>query len=249
MKNAIEEAREALKEIDRFKLVIDSAVRQDDPANAPQVMAALKAASRALAALSAEGDGWGPNEGNFPDIAPGDNPFKAEMLAPEVPIPSVNNVTTLTTPEGVTFSKYATLGPSVSGLSEVQDLAEQYKLAAEVAASAYSLSVELAKARTEMERATLYASDLARVLVRKHYPENTGWQPLPDLIGILTQIDNATAGLRRSPAPGIDWKRVAEVRARHEACEGLYAFSDQEVRRAHADRAFLLSLLPKEGET
>ena len=46
--------------------------------------------------------------------------------------------------------------------------------------------------------ATGYARSLAAAIVSKHYPENTNWKPLPDLIGILTQIDNATTGLTRA---------------------------------------------------
>ena len=61
-----------------------------------------------------------------------------------------------------------------------------------------------------------YASNLARSLVAKYYPDNTGWQPLPDLMGLLTQIDNATTGIaefgeRRaiaaSQAQVADWRR------------------------------------------
>ena len=52
-----------------------------------------------------------------------------------------------------------------------------------------------------------------------------------------------------SPAPGIDWKRVAEVRERHEACDRKEHPSDDMLYEAHADRAFLLSLLPKQEKT
>lgn len=55
---------------------------------------------------------------------------------------------------------------------------------------------EAAEAR--VGEATAYARDLAVAIVRKHYPENTVWEPLPDLMGILTQIDNATTGLART---------------------------------------------------
>lgn len=44
--------------------------------------------------------------------------------------------------------------------------------------------------------ATRYAGDLAVSLHDKHYADNTQWRLLSgDLIGILTQIDNMTAGL------------------------------------------------------
>jgi hypothetical protein len=50
-----------------------------------------------------------------------------------------------------------------------------------------------------------------------------------------------------SPAPSIDWKRVEEVRKRADELErlGHLAYHDW-ASEAHADRAFLLSLLPKQ---
>jgi hypothetical protein len=44
-------------------------------------------------------------------------------------------------------------------------------------------------------RAMNYATTLAKTLHAKHYPQVTQWKPLPDLLGVLTQIDNMTAGL------------------------------------------------------
>lgn len=46
-----------------------------------------------------------------------------------------------------------------------------------------------------------YALRLATVMARKHWPEIGGWKPLPDLMGLLTQIDNMVAGMVRRPAP------------------------------------------------
>jgi hypothetical protein len=40
-----------------------------------------------------------------------------------------------------------------------------------------------------------YALTLAEAIHRKHFPEVTQWKPLPDLLGLLTQIDNMTSGL------------------------------------------------------
>ena len=66
---------------------------------------------------------------------------------------------------------------------------------------------------------------------------------------------NAKELLSLSPAPGIDWKRVEEVRARHEYAEqkggDLYApeYCEWTFSQTHADRAFLLSLLPKQEKT
>lgn len=50
---------------------------------------------------------------------------------------------------------------------------------------------------TELE----YATRLATILWEKHWKsESPDWQPLPDLMGVLTQIDNMTTGLvRREP--------------------------------------------------
>jgi hypothetical protein len=43
-----------------------------------------------------------------------------------------------------------------------------------------------------------YATTLACALWEKHYKaEAPDWKPQPDLLGLLTQIDNMTAGLVR----------------------------------------------------
>ena len=47
--------------------------------------------------------------------------------------------------------------------------------------------------------AYIYAVSLASILAAKHFPENTEWKPLPDLTGVLTQIDNMTSSLIRNP--------------------------------------------------
>jgi hypothetical protein len=36
-----------------------------------------------------------------------------------------------------------------------------------------------------------YARNLLVHFVEEHFPHNPDWRPLPDLIGVLTQIDNA----------------------------------------------------------
>lgn len=44
-----------------------------------------------------------------------------------------------------------------------------------------------------------YATDLARHIWAKHFAETApDWEPLPDLMGVLTQIDNMTAGMVRA---------------------------------------------------
>ena len=46
--------------------------------------------------------------------------------------------------------------------------------------------------RAENERAHSYAVGFLRSFVSQHFPPNPDWRPLPDLLGVLTQIDNAT---------------------------------------------------------
>ncbi len=49
-----------------------------------------------------------------------------------------------------------------------------------------------------LQRAAGYAERLAVALRAKHYPDVPQWQPLSgDLLGLLTQIDNMTAGMKR----------------------------------------------------
>jgi hypothetical protein len=56
-----------------------------------------------------------------------------------------------------------------------------------------------------------YAHQLANHLHRRHYPEAQGWEPAKDLLGLLTQIDNMTAGLVRQPQAKLTYAQVAEV--------------------------------------
>lgn len=47
-----------------------------------------------------------------------------------------------------------------------------------------------------------YATQLLVSLMEKHYPDRSpDWQPLPDLMGVLTQIDNLSTGLVRTTPP------------------------------------------------
>jgi hypothetical protein len=43
-----------------------------------------------------------------------------------------------------------------------------------------------------------YARNLAVSMHRNHYADVKQWRPLPDVLGLLTQIDNMTAGLVRA---------------------------------------------------
>lgn len=67
----------------------------------------------------------------------------------------------------------------------------------------------------ELETAIIYAENLATALVRKHHPEETTWAPLRgDLIGLLTQIANAVAGLVKPDANAqSDAETIAGLRA------------------------------------
>jgi chromosome segregation ATPase len=59
------------------------------------------------------------------------------------------------------------------------------------------------KAERELRAAHVYAEALAEVLHDKHFRfDSPCWRPLPDLLGLLTQIDNMTSGLAR-PVPPI----------------------------------------------
>jgi len=66
----------------------------------------------------------------------------------------------------------------------------------EALAAARELQQELAKPEQE---AYGYAKRLAEFIWEKHYKkESPDWTPLPDVLGVLTQIDNMTCGLEKS---------------------------------------------------
>jgi chromosome segregation ATPase len=52
-----------------------------------------------------------------------------------------------------------------------------------------TLTAEVAEARA-------YAKYLAETMAAKGYPDVQQWEPLDDLVGLLTQIDNMVAGIR-----------------------------------------------------
>lgn len=56
---------------------------------------------------------------------------------------------------------------------------------------------------TEAEHALRWATTLAESLAKKHYPEATRFKALPDLVGVISQIDNMTTGLVRA-APSVE---------------------------------------------
>lgn len=92
--------------------------------------------------------------------------------------------------------------------AKILELAERHELAVKLDKSApdFHLSYDdmavIAfglRSLANQEAARAYARRLATALWEKHWKiDAPEWQPLPDLMGLLTQIDNATAGLRRA---------------------------------------------------
>ena len=73
-------------------------------------------------------------------------------------------------------------------------------------------------------QALRWATQLAESLARKHYPEMPQFKPLPDLVGVISQIDNMTCGLTRLPTPQpvqepYAWMAVGGTIWRHKTAE------------------------------
>lgn len=49
----------------------------------------------------------------------------------------------------------------------------------------------------EYDDALKYATNLCVLLAEKHFDANPSWRPLPDLYGVISQIDNMTSALVR----------------------------------------------------
>lgn len=57
----------------------------------------------------------------------------------------------------------------------------------------------LRTALAEEGRAMRYATELARNIWEREWKQTApNWEPLPDLLGVLTQIDNMTSGMSRA---------------------------------------------------
>ena len=54
---------------------------------------------------------------------------------------------------------------------------------------------EIAQLKQQLADAHGYATRLAISLHAKYAPEVTQWKPLDDVLGVLTQIDNAVTGI------------------------------------------------------
>ena len=61
--------------------------------------------------------------------------------------------------------------------------------------------MRIAALEAELAKVKGYATTLATSMHRQHYAETApNWQPLDDVLGLLTQIDNMYAGLRNDLA-------------------------------------------------
>jgi hypothetical protein len=56
---------------------------------------------------------------------------------------------------------------------------------------------EVEALKREQDEALKYATQLATSLANKHWPEIPQWKPLPDLYGVISQIDNMSTGMTR----------------------------------------------------
>lgn len=94
------------------------------------------------------------------------------------------------------------------------DITERLRNVAETFEGPEALDEEVATCRQaadEIERAASYAEHLACAIWERHYKDDAPhWKPLSgDVLGLLTQIDNMTAGLSRNqrisaPTPNPD---------------------------------------------
>jgi len=68
----------------------------------------------------------------------------------------------------------------------------------------------IAQLSADLAAAQSYATTLAVSMHKQHYAEDApNWQPLPDLVGLLTQIDNMYTGLRNDlEAAEVENKRL-----------------------------------------
>ncbi len=83
------------------------------------------------------------------------------------------------------------------------------------------LRAELAAERERVEAATHYATQITVWTVETFFePDKTGWKPLTELLGVLSQLDNALVGVREKR----DKLREALERAR----EALIRISEKD---------------------
>lgn len=81
-----------------------------------------------------------------------------------------------------------------------------------------ALLAECDALETKLEKAYQYALHFADAFTKKHFPENTGWEPFDDLLGLLTQIDNMTTVLQAKLDEAQAELREARMQAISDGC-------------------------------
>lgn len=143
------------------------------------------------------------------------------------------------------FEKRDTGGEDMAHWSNVYNAENCRKLATAL----QSLSAELAEAKRREAEACRYLENLLRSYVGKYCDPVPDWRPLPDLLGMLTQIDNASTVtadfLTRATTA------EAEARAMREALEQakLYVERDEEAHgRKFGTGNAIRAALAREGK-
>ena len=104
--------------------------------------------------------------------------------------------------------------------------------------------------QAEIETAKNDLRSFMTSFVREHFFDNTGWQPLPDLLGMLSQMDNASTIARtyRAQAAAAEARlseavKVLESIAAHEPGDGNHNLNDLIARASvNAAKAFITTL-------
>ena len=91
------------------------------------------------------------------------------------------------------FAKWWSLSINNSTLPELREqLAREAYYAAWGDGSQFEAANEIERLREDTARQLGYATRLLESFVVQHFPPNPDWKPLPDLFGVLTQLDNAS---------------------------------------------------------
>ena len=99
---------------------------------------------------------------------------------------------------------------------------------------------EIKRLTSENEQALREATNLLVSFVNQHFDPVPEWAPLPDLVGVITQIDNSTTVVRDIKAEN---KRLSEaLEAMRAACSDVYPWGTLVPALALADAA--LSPIP-----
>jgi hypothetical protein len=106
-----------------------------------------------------------------------------------------------------------------------------------------ALRQALAQPEQESE-AYRYAKRLAKFIWAKHYKKKSpDWTPLPDVLGVLTQIDNMTCGLELAKPEQTETLRVADAIELNVATKVERLFAANELRRLHDENETLKKCL------